>query len=185
MVSSIAAQTLVASSSLDSFHEQLTLRLGALSRVQGLLSRSDQQPITIGALLRLEIEALGREAAHKVSMSGPEVQLRKSVVQTLALAVHELATNARKYGAFSGEDGRLSVTWGVEDSGSLLKVQWLEEGLAVSAVAGAGDAVAEGPPSRRGFGRQLIERALPYELNARTMFDLQPSALRCTIELPL
>lgn len=175
VVKSLAAQTIASSSSLESFGEQFTVRLAALSRVQNLLSRSNEQPITIGALVRLEIDALGADDS-RVVLDGPEVRLRKSTVQTLALVVHELATNARKYGAFSTEEGRLSVTWGLRDGGSRLKLEWLEEGI-----RGAGADV----PARRGYGRQLIEKALPYEIGAQTCFDLQPHTLRCTIELPV
>lgn len=180
VVRSIASQTLAASDGLASFEEAFNDRLTALSRVQGLLSRADQEPITIGAVLRLELDALGAAAAGtRVTLAGPEVRLRNSVVQTLALAVHELATNARKYGALASESGRLSVTWrlsGVPDGARSLNLAWVEESAArFDPSAGA----------TVGYGRELIERALPYALGARTSYALDATGVRCTIDMPL
>jgi PAS domain S-box-containing protein len=179
VVSSIATQTLAASPSLDEFGDQFARRLGALSRVQGLLSRSRQQPITIRALVQLELEALaGEDMSHRIQLAGPDTPLRDSTVETLALALHELATNARKYGAFATDGGRLSVSWRVEDVGRpQLALDWLEEGIRGRA--------PDNLPQRRGYGRELIERALPYSLDATTRFELGPTTLRCAIALPL
>lgn len=100
VVRSICAQTLRNSATLREFETAFNHRLAALSRVQGLLSRADDEPITIGALLRSELDALGAdEVSDRITTRGPEVRLRKGTVQTFALALHELATNARKYGA--------------------------------------------------------------------------------------
>ncbi|MFE1597641.1 CheR family methyltransferase [Methylobacterium sp. ID0610] len=173
VVRSIARQTSAASPSLEAFGEAFNERLGALSRVQGLLSRSDEERITIGALVRQELGALGADElqAH-LSVSGPEVALRNSTVQTLALAIHELATNARKYGALSRAGGRLSVTWTFEEE-RRLRLDWVEEGITVDGERGSG------------YGRELIERALPYALGAQTRYELDASSLRCRIDLPL
>jgi two-component system CheB/CheR fusion protein len=147
--------------------------------VQGLLSRSDEQPITIGLLIRTELEAVGGEAAlRRVEVEGPDVLLRKSAVQTLSLALHELATNARKYGALSNGDGRLEVTWRViRDIGTAprLLLDWIERS---SAPYGRGQ-------ESTGYGRELIERALPYSLGARTRYELASEGVRCAIDLPL
>lgn len=101
-------------------------------------------------------------------------------MQTLALAVHELATNARKYGALTTDHGRLSVTWRADGSardGGRLLVEWLEEGISRP----------HDPqnPMRRGYGRELIEQAMPYALNAKTRYELGETRLLCAIELPL
>jgi two-component sensor histidine kinase len=151
--------------------------------VQGLLSRAEREPITIGALIRLELDALGAEAARdRIRVEGPEAALRNSVVQTLALAIHELATNARKYGALATEDGRLDVAWRVRDendAGQWLALEWVEEGIDRAREAAS-------PTSQRGgYGRELIERALPYALGAKTSFELNGAGVRCTIRLPL
>jgi PAS domain S-box-containing protein len=178
VVQSIIAQTLASSEDLGAFKTRIDERLIALSRVQSLLSRSEQEPITIGALVRLELDALGRNVLlDRVEVSGPQVRLRNSTVQVLALGLHELATNARKYGALSTDQGRLRIGWHVEhiDGDPRLRLSWIEEhavGVAVQR-------------DRRGYGRELIERALPYSLNAETRYELDDAGLRCTIALPL
>ena len=181
VVRSIAHQTMVQTGPTERFREQFNDRLAALSRVQGLLSRSEQEPITLRTLIRTELEALGGgDFADWIHVAGPPVRLRKASVQTLALAVHELATNARKYGALTTENGRLSVTWradgDIPGGGSLL-VEWIEEGISRP----------RDPQSRmrRGYGRELIERAMPYALNAKTRYELGETRLLCAIELPL
>jgi two-component system CheB/CheR fusion protein len=115
VVQSIAQQTMETAGSLEDFKSRFDRRLAALSRVQGLLSRADNEPITVGALVGMELEALGSdERGDKVTLAGPEVRVRKSAVQMLSLAIHELATNALKYGALATENGRLSVIWRIE-----------------------------------------------------------------------
>lgn len=181
VVRSIAHQTMVQTGPTERFREQFNDRLAALSRVQGLLSRSDQEPITLRTLIRTELEALGGgDYADRIHIAGPPVRLRKASVQTLALAVHELATNARKYGALTSEHGRLSVTWRADADdrgGGTLLIEWIEEGISQPR-EGRG-------PTRRGYGRELIEQAMPYALNAKTRYELGETRLRCAIELPL
>jgi PAS domain S-box-containing protein len=177
MVRSIAGQTIATSESLEGFRTRFNNRLAALSRVQSLLSRSET--ITIGTLVRMEIDALGADSmGDRVVLDGPEAPLRNSAIQTFALALHELATNARKYGALASEEGRLEVTWRVrEEDGEepRLRLDWVELGI---------DPNRRGPTGR-GYGRDLIERALPYTLQAETRFELDETSLRCRIELPL
>ncbi|HET8611971.1 MAG TPA: PAS domain-containing protein [Sphingomonas sp.] len=157
--------------------QQFSDRLNALSRVQGLLSRSGEKPVTIGDLVGMEMEALGAGAlADRIHIEGPEVRLRSGIVQTFALALHELATNARKYGALSNAHGRLDISWEVHDGEDRrhLLLEWRETGIVAREKGRAG-----------GYGRELIERALPYSLNARTRFELGETELLCTIDLPL
>jgi len=182
VVRSIANQTLAASDSLDVFRAKFEDRLGALSRVQGLLSRSEQDPITIEMLVRMELAALGaEEALNRMRLSGPDVPLQNSMVQTLSLALHELATNARKYGALSNESGRLNVEWRVltfEHGEKRLTLDWTETWVAASAPSP--DAQAG-----HGYGRELIERVLPHSLGAITRYELNETSVRCTIDVPL
>jgi PAS domain S-box-containing protein len=180
VVESIAQQTMRSADSVEAFMERFSVRLRALSRVQGLLSRSDREPITISALVRMELEALGPDAVSaRTFVAGPEVRLRKRDVQTLALAIHELATNACKYGALATDRGRLSVTWRLEGGPGArqrLALEWVESGIEQR--FGRIDA-------RRGYGRTMIERALPYSLSAETAFELSEDAFRCAIRLPV
>jgi two-component sensor histidine kinase len=186
VVRSIANQTLSASDSLDVFRVKFEDRLAALSRVQGLLSRSDGDPITIEMIVRMELAALGaEEALNRMRLSGPHVPLQNAMVQTLSLALHELATNARKYGALSNERGRLTVEWRVVtfDHGvKRLTLDWMETWVASKDPAGTGEVT---PDSRRGYGRELIERVLPHSLGAITRYELNDTSVRCTIDMPL
>lgn len=178
VVQSIIVQTLAASEDLDAFKARIDERLIALSRVQSLLSRSEQEPITIGALVRIELDALGRNVLlDRVEVFGPEVRIRNSTVQILALALHELATNARKYGALSTDQGRLRIEWHVEQwrGDPCLLLSWIEERAVCVAIR----------RDHWGYGRELIERALPYSLNAETRYELDEAGLRCTIAIPL
>jgi PAS domain S-box-containing protein len=181
VVRSIAQQTMAQTGPTEAFRDEFNHRLEALARVQGLLSRSEEEPITIEGLIRMELEALGalNGAGERIELSGPPIRLRHSVIQTLALGLHELATNARKHGALSREAGRLSITWQVREAdgeGRRLALAWSETGAAVAI-----DTV----PERRGYGRELIERALPYALGAKTTYELREEGVRCTIDMPL
>ena len=180
VVRSLAEQTMSRSASMDVFRRRFYDRLAVLSRVQGLLSRSSIEPITLHTLISTELDALGAwEAADRIELDGPPVRLRKATVQTFALALHELATNARKYGALAGRAGRLSVTWRTytENGRMRLALHWNETGIERPREEPATD--------RRGYGRELIEKALPYTLDARTRYELEETTLHCAIDLPL
>lgn len=181
VISAIANGTMARTGPTEEFRRQFNDRLAALSRVQGLLSRSDIEPITIGALIRMELDAFGGETlASKISVTGPRVVLRDRTVQTMALAIHELATNAHKHGALACDNGALTVNWAVKQDDGVpdkLVLEWIEAGVDI--------APKEVETVRCGYGRELIECALPYTLNATTSFELHHDGVSCKIELPL
>jgi len=110
-----------------------------------------------------------------VTIEGPELRLTAKAAETFGLAVHELATNAVKYGAFSRQGGKLDVRWSVHGSKhQKLRFEWTET------VPGGTKS-----PNRRGFGTELIERMLEYEMGAKSELDYKSSGLVCTIEVPL
>ena len=189
VVRSIANQALASSDSLEAFRLTFQDRLSALSRVQGLLSRSETDPITIEMIVRMELAALGADdALNRMRLSGPDVPLQNTMVQTLSLALHELATNARKYGALSDENGQLSVEWCVitlESGEKRLTLDWAETWVARESGAGSADSQPESDSGHRGYGRELIERVLPHSLGAITQYELNETSVRCTIDLPL
>lgn len=120
--------------------------------------------------------------SDRVTLQGPPgVRLRSSTVQTLAMALHELATNAVKYGALGQPSGHLDVNWRVERPGPggkpWLHVDWRESGVDMPS--------AEAAPRGTGQGRELIERALPYQLSARTSYTLSSDGVHCTIAIPI
>jgi PAS domain S-box-containing protein len=186
MVRTVTRRTIQQATSFDTFAERIDDRLSALARVQTLLSRREAATrLHFDVLLREEISAhveLDTEGqGRQVTLEGAAgIALRSSCAQTFALALHELATNAVKYGALSQPAGHLRIAWGTRSDakGKWLCVDWRETG-----VVGMPDrhAAAKGG----GYGRELIERALPYQLEARTMFAFEPDGVHCTIELPL
>lgn len=178
VMQAIAAQTLRASLSLAEFAPQFEDRLRALSRVQALLARVNHHGIELRELVQAELTAHGASLGDRVTMEGPAVGLSAEAAQALGLALHELATNAVKYGALHQPGGRLSVTWHVAQAGpgQELALTWQESGVAYPGGA---------PPTGLGYGRHLIERALPYQLNARTNLTFGPDGVGCTITVPL
>ena len=184
VVEATAEATLRSSSTLDDFKSRFRDRLAALARVQGLLSRLDEgERITFDELIRIELKGIGapEDDPSRVTLRGPRnVLLRSSTVQTLAMALHELATNAVKYGALGQEQAHLSVTWSFEPKGEdarpWLHIRWDESGVPVPTIRSE---------SSGGQGRKLIEQALPYQLGARTSFRLGGDGLQCTISIPV
>lgn len=181
VINAVVEKTGRASRSMADFHARLRDRLQALARVQSLLSRLDEHDrVTFDELIHTELSAMNG-GLERISLDGPTgVRLRSSTVQTLAMALHELATNAVKYGALGQPHARLSITWrliaGSEGSAPSLQIDWRESGVVMP------DGEAEG---RSGQGRELIERALPYQLSAQTTYELGEDGVHCTILLPV
>ncbi|AMK26119.1 MULTISPECIES: PAS domain-containing sensor histidine kinase [Sphingobium] len=185
VVRSLSQRTLHGSNSLVEFGQRFDDRLGALARVNSLLSRlEDGDRITFDALVQDEIDALTvpREYAQgRIALTGPRnIRLRSGTVQTFALALHELFHNAAKHGALSQDSGRLKICWRLEPgrgSVSRLYIDWLESGVTMPP--------ADGLPRRSGYGLELLEHALPYQLSAETSFELLPDGVRNIIVLPV
>ena len=174
VVRNVARSSIPSSPGLDEYDA----RLAALGRVQGFLSRSSAYAVSLADVVQAELVAAGDGASGRVTVEGPAVELPGEGVQVVALALHELATNAVKYGAIAQASGRLSVTWRVEgsDGAGRLVIDWRESGVAMP---GGGR-----PPARRGYGTELITEALPYQLNAETELEFAPGGVRCRIALP-
>lgn len=180
VVQSIERQTRETSDTFDAFSTRFESRLRALSRVQGLLSRADHGDIDLRTLTEAELEAHGDGAlgSGRITVEGPPVALPPAAAQALGLAVHELATNALKYGALAQPSGRLTVSWNVEDDGPQRRValEWRESGVSMP---------EGGRPKRKGYGSELIERALPYQLRAKTRLEFGADGVRCTVIAPI
>ena len=177
VVRSMAEQTMRGSGSQAEFRGKFNSRLAALGRVQSLLSRGEAS-IDLGELVRTELVAHGVEAdGERVRASGAAVPLTSKAVQSLALALHELTTNAVKHGALTQPQARLAVTWHVEgtDADPRIVLCWEESGVDLP----ASEQLASG------FGRKLIEQALPHDLGADTSFAFAADGVRCRIAVPL
>jgi two-component system, chemotaxis family, CheB/CheR fusion protein len=170
VVQSLVVQTLGKGGSIEGF----TTRLQALGRVQGLIGEALEEHIDLGDVVRAELHAVGAPD-KKLSISGPPVALGFELVQTLGLVLHELATNALKYGALKEPHGRLGVSWTVRSDQDVdtLSLEWQESGVPNLTA-----------PSRRGFGSELIEKAMRYTLQAKTELNFGGDGVVCRIELP-
>ncbi len=185
VVGALCERTLKNAASLEDFRTRFRLRLSALSRVQALLSQlATGEKVTFKELLDSELGVYGATdaMAHKFTLQRlADVPLRSGTVQTLALALHELATNAVKYGALAATDGHLFVSWRVaapvEGDPPCLHVEWRETGVIMPEVGA--------PATGSGYGRELIERALPYQFGAKTTFELCADGVCCTITVPI
>jgi len=177
VVRSLARRTIEMSPTLQEFEQGFDGRLATLARTQNVLTRSGEISLELGELVRDELAAVGAALGEHVKVSGPEVKLRHRAAEALALATHELATNALKHGALAVEGGRLEVSWRVVPSpaGRLLSMEWREQGVSFP----------DGAPTRSGFGRELIEQGLPYELGAATSLEFSAAGLRAIIQFPL
>ena len=170
-VQAIAFQTLKGDIALAEARNRFEARLMALSRAHNLLTARNWEGASLARIIADATEYLAGEQG-RFAIRGDEVPLAPRPALALALAFHELATNAAKYGALSAEGGRVSISWRAE--GGLLRIEWRESG---------GPPVA--PPERRGFGSRLIERGLAADLGGRAELDFGPDGLVCTIEASL
>jgi two-component sensor histidine kinase len=180
VVQAIAARTIQKSRSLTAFRTEFEARLRALGRVQDLIAGAKHQDIDLRTLVATELSAHGdaSAASRKIRIEGPPVALSSMAAQALALALHELATNAVKYGALAQASGRLSVVWRSEGTQAerRLALEWRESGVTMPCPSASG---------REGFGSELIRRALPYQLQADTTLEFLSDGVRCTISSPV
>ena len=172
-VLSIVALTRRRTTRIDEFAEALTGRIRALSATHDLLTQSEWGTTPISAVITAELAPYAQDSDAAVRLRGPHVELAPNDALSLGLAVHELATNATKYGALSSPDGTVMIDWHLL-SDKLVRIDWAEQG---------GPPVAE--HRRRGFGTELIEKIVAHEL--RNPVDLQFNAdgVRCSLIVPV
>ncbi len=175
IVSAVVTQTLKSTSTPEAFAVEVKGRIQAIAKAHGLLTQSGEGEVSLRAIVTTELAPYDRGKGN-LAITGADVTLTPKAALALAMAVHELASNAAKYGALSTTSGRLTVTWDVVDGAGkpALTLAWTETG---------GPAVQ--PPKRRGFGTTLIERALTHELDAEVSREFLPAGLRCAVSIPL
>ena len=175
MIRSMANRTAPGAADVQDYRSLLEGRLLALARVQALLTREANAGGSLRGIIESEVAAQAHRG-DQFTLTGPDIRLSPKAVEVLTLAFHELATNALKYGAFSVPDGRLLVNWTpTETRGSpWLSLDWVETG-----------GPSSGRSTRRGFGSELIEARIPYELGGRGTLTIGPDGARCLLEFPL
>jgi two-component system, chemotaxis family, CheB/CheR fusion protein len=168
-VQSMAAHSLPADGASDAFLG----RLSAMARAHTILSAEQWHGVQLAELMEALLAAY-KAGRTRVSLDGPPAILDPKLAQSLALAVHELATNAAKYGALSTAEGRVRIAWSVLASPRRLQLSWRES-----------DGPRVLPPAGRGFGTSFIERSLTYEFGAEVALQFHPEGLRFDATLPL
>lgn len=169
MVQAIAIQTLSQKHDIERLKTDLLARFNTLKDAQDLLTRNGWEKAGIQDIVR------GSLAPHaslsRFDITGPQLTLSSRCALGLALGLHELATNANKYGALRNAEGRIQLHWDV--SGDLFHLQWNEVG---------GPAVS--PPTINGFGTRLIERAMAGYFQGKAQISYDPGGLAFTLEAP-
>ena len=172
LVQSLAAQTVRSSESLENFNDAFSGRLQALASAHDLLTQTRSSGIDLSELVT-SILAPFRSREERIKASGSHIALPADAVVPLSMALHELTTNAVKYGALSNTSGHIDIGWRlVERNGYQVELTWQESG---------------GPIVRRsaaGFGTKLIDRVL-HDLGAETEMKFDPQGLHCRVALPL
>jgi two-component system CheB/CheR fusion protein len=166
IVQGLAAQTLQNSHSLKEFETAFEGRLGALARGHGHLLERDWTSASLAQLVREATEAV---EPRRLTADGPMVQIPPRKALSIYLALHELLTNAVKYGALSKDGGRIAVRWERKDKNAI-RLIWQETG---------GPPVT--PPERKGFGSELIRQIAQYELDGDCDLRFEPEGLRCEL----
>jgi len=175
-VQSIVTQTLRTNATSEDAKEAVQMRLLALSRAHDVLTRESWEGADLIEVVTRALEPYQTSNENRIHLGGPHVRLTPRMSLALAMALHELATNAVKYGALSNKIGIVEVSWTVENGAAppRLNLRWVERG---------------GPPvkapSRRGFGSRLIERSLAQDLDGHVEIAFVPTGVVCTVDAPV
>jgi two-component sensor histidine kinase len=175
IIQSIARQTMHQTTSKDDFEARFSGRIGALSRSLDLVISSDWHGARLDDLVRLELASFGALDGAQISVKGPSLGLNPEAARNIALALHELATNASKYGALSVPEGKVAVHWQLANSGGRRRflMTWRESG---------GPMVTE--PECWGFGRQVIQQLAAQALAGKATHQFAPDGVRWTLDIP-
>lgn len=172
-VLSIIALTRRRANSLDEFASSLDGRIRALSATHDLLTQSEWGSTPLRKVVEAELAPYADSQQQVVKLEGPDVELAPNDALSFGLAIHELATNASKYGALSTDKGQVVIRWNKETA-DVVRVEWKESG---------------GPPvpqdRSRGFGTELIERIVAHELRHPIDLKFDPKGVHCTLRVPL
>jgi two-component sensor histidine kinase len=177
VVQAIAGQTVRYSPSLEEFQPRFSQRISALARTQDVLVGSNWQGAGIGELVEAQLAPFTEKASTRIEVSGAELELKPSAVHSLTLALHELATNAAKYGALSAPGGRVAIAWkleGAPEGGEhRFHMSWRER-----------DGPPVAPPARKGFGHVVISEMVASALRGEVKLDYAPGGLVWSIDVP-
>ncbi|WP_309750512.1 HWE histidine kinase domain-containing protein [Novosphingobium sp.] len=172
-VLSIITLTRRKAADVDSFADSLSGRIRALSATHDILTAQQWNAATLESIVRAELAPYLAANDLQAEISGPEIALAPNTALSLGLAIHELVTNAAKYGALSRDEGRVSISWSLEDP-QTARLEWRERG---------GPRVVA--PDRFGFGTNLLRKTVSHELGRDVELDFAPDGLRASLFVPL
>ncbi|MGG5818743.1 HWE histidine kinase domain-containing protein [Falsiroseomonas sp. HW251] len=175
-----AALRLTRKDDAEAYAQAIEGRVAALARAHTILAAGQWESAALRELVEVELatfqpDGVATEAQKRVTVEGPDLALLPDAVQALSMAVHELATNAAKYGALSVPEGRVWVTWRVDSSADSLTIIWRESG---------GPRLA-GAPKRQGFGSRVIEATVRTQLGGRVKRVWEAEGLVCVMTVPV
>jgi PAS domain S-box-containing protein len=173
-VAMLARSTRKGSTSVDEYVGSFSGRIDSMAAAHGLMSQGVWQNVRLGALVQQQLAPYA--TGSNVTLTGENIMLGTAEIQALAMVLHELVTNAAKYGSLSAPNGRVCVTWNRQDldEGMKLVFEWRELG---------GPAVAVNASS--GYGTSLIRSLIPHELGGTVDLVFAPDGVKCKIEIPI
>ena len=171
LIRSVVRQSRASASSIEDYARDLERRIGALAVAHDQVTHVGWRPASLRRLLEEQARTWSTDGTDRVVLSGPPVLLDVRAVQAFALVLHEMITNAAKYGALSVPQGLIRITWSIGDEG--LSIAWRES---------RGPRVQ--PSERRGFGSIVIEQTVPFELKGSTKVRYPPSGVEADFVIP-
>jgi PAS domain S-box-containing protein len=174
VVQAMAQQTGRTAHTYDEFQKRFGQRLQGLAASHDILVLQDWQGAPLTDLVRDQLAPFVETA--RIDVSGPDILISPKAAEAIGLALHELATNAVKYGALSNSSGRITISWGFENQGTAaqeLRLSWVERG---------GPAIT--PPSHKGFGYRVFERFVTHALNGKMTMNFPPDGLNWNLVVP-
>lgn len=177
VIRSIVRRTAASAVSVEEMEQHLDGRLGSFARTQTYVTRDPEGNIDLELIVREQLLAHASDGSRHISIKGPEVRLNAKQAETISLAVHELTTNAIKHGALTSDGNEVEVTWSIEGQSGARKLHfsWVER---------LRDRKLE-TPQRNGFGTELLERIMRYELDAEPKIAFTPTGLEYRVAIPL
>lgn len=174
VIQSIARRTAARTTSIEQFLDQFGARLVAIGSAHDLLVAEDWKGASLKTLIESQLSGFGDLIGTRIALDGEDIHLKPEATQNIAMALHELASNAAKFGALSNDAGKVGIAWSIQDGEAQTFVfGWKEQG---------GPDVT--PPGHVGFGRMMIERVVGQALNGKVKLDFEPDGVSYVIEIP-
>ena len=165
MISTLARMTARGQTSLDEFLPDFEARIQTLTKTHSLLTNGDWNGLTMDRLIHQQLDVYADKLGNSIFVDGPELRVNAAEAQSISMALHELTTNAAKYGALHQDGGKLSISWTKLDEG--FEFEWGETGL-----------VGITEPTKKGFGTMILTQILPSQLNGSVTREFFPDSYK-------